>query len=269
MATYNVSLEHIDLNSEINRLHTQAHLNWQKEARNLQQFGLQDGMSVLEVGSGPGFIMELISQLIPNGSITGVEIDPILVEYSQQHLQKTAHSKYRIFQGNVMNLEFPDNTFDFAVARLVIQHLPDTIAGLKEILRVLKPGGKLVVTEFDYGLPPLSDPIVPESDSILHKAMLAQVARNGNPLMGRKLWHSLKAAGFDNLDLEAVVFHSGKQGIEMCYAQFDPDRALPLVKEGVITEAEMQNFRTAIKRFMSSEDPYFLRIILMGCGEKL
>ncbi|MBN3950375.1 MAG: methyltransferase domain-containing protein [Nostoc sp. NMS7] len=266
--SYEVSLEHIDVKSELHRLHNLANQNWEKEARNLKEFGLQDGMSILEVGSGPGFVTELLSSLVPNGSIISVEIDPDLIKYSEQYLKDKASSQYRIVEGSVMDMDFPDNTFDFVVARLLIRHLPDPIGAVKEIFRVLKPGGKLAITEFDYGIPPISDPDVPEGELIREKAMYAHKARGGDPLMGRKLWRVLKASGFQKFDLEAVVFHSGKKGIEWCYPQFDPDRALPLVKEGVISEAEMQSFRTAVERFMSSEDPFFLWVILMSCGEK-
>jgi hypothetical protein len=82
------------------------------------------------------------------------------------------------------------------------------------------------------------------------------------------LWHILKTSGFQKLDLEAVAFHSGKNGIEWCYPQMDPGRVVPLVKAGVISESELQGFRTAIEKFMSSEDPFFLWIVLMACGEK-
>lgn len=267
-SSYVANEQHINLESELSRLHNQVLLTWEKEARNLIQFGLCDRMSVLEIGSGPGFVTELLAQLVPNGSVTGVEIDPELVEISTNYLQRKIITEHRIVQGSVMNIPFADNTFDFATARLVFEHLPDPIVAAKEVLRVLKPGGKLVLTDFDFGIPPVSNPPVPEADPIREKSMHAFMDRGGDPIAGRRLWYMLNAAGCQNLDLEAVAFHSGKQGINSCYPQFDPDRVLPLVDEGVVSTAEYQSFRAAIERFMSSENPFFLRLILMACGEK-
>jgi ubiquinone/menaquinone biosynthesis C-methylase UbiE len=267
-SAYIANEQHIDLDSEIRRLQNQVNLTWQKEARNLINFGLKDEMSVLEIGSGPGFYTELLSDIVPNGSITGVEIDPSLVEYSQQYLKDKVHCQHSVIQGSVMKIDFPDNSFDFAVARLVFEHLPDQISAAKEILRVLKPGGKLVLIDFDFGIPPVSYPIVPEAEVIREKSKNAFMAIGGDPLAGRRLWSMLKGSGFQNLDIEALVLHSGKQGILSCYPQFDPERVLPLVEEGLVSEAELQSYRAGIETFMSSQDPFFIRVLLMACGEK-
>ncbi len=61
------------LELEIGRLRSLARMGWEKEARTLRQFGLRDGMKVLEIGSGPGFYTELLATLVPNGSITRFE----------------------------------------------------------------------------------------------------------------------------------------------------------------------------------------------------
>jgi ubiquinone/menaquinone biosynthesis C-methylase UbiE len=265
---YDVSQEHIDAEAELNRLHSVANQNWPKEARNLKEFGLKDGMSVLELGSGPGYFTELLAQLVPNGSITGLEIEPELIQRSLEYLQEKISSRYDPILGSVNEIPFPDNTFDFAIARLLFRHLPDKMSAAKEIFRVLKPGGKLVITEFDYEIPPISDPPVPEAKVIREKAMLAHQAIGGDPMIARKLWRILKVSGFKNFDLEVFAFHSGQQGIDWCYPHFDPNRALPLVREQLLSEEEFNTFRLAIEKFMAEEDPFFMWVISMACGEK-
>src|SRR5258708_994628 len=69
-------LSRFDLDREMQRLRTQALRTWPQEARLLQWYGLRDGMSVLKLGSGPGFITEQLLALLPGGHVTTVENSP-------------------------------------------------------------------------------------------------------------------------------------------------------------------------------------------------
>jgi ubiquinone/menaquinone biosynthesis C-methylase UbiE len=265
---YQASLENVDLDSEINRLHHQANLNPEKESRNLINFGLRDGMSVLEVASGPGFVTDWLSKSVPNGSITCVEIDPTLIKHAEGYLKDKVSCPYRIFEGSVMNLEFPDNTFDFAFVRLLFEHLEDPVAAAREVMRTLKPGAKLVVAEGDYAFNNISDPFIPEIQPIREKLVQLQMAQGGHSMIARGLYRILKTAGLQNLDLEAVVSHSGDKGLDYFYPQFNPERLVPAIKEGAITQEDYELFRTMVEKFVASEDSFYMRIVLMACGEK-
>jgi ubiquinone/menaquinone biosynthesis C-methylase UbiE len=265
---YDVATANISLDAEMERLYNQANLNAEKEARNLVAFGLRDGMSVLEVGSGPGFVTEWVSRLIPNGSITCVEIDPIMVNYARQHLEKASQCQYRIIESSIIKTDLPDDSFDFAFARIVFEHIPGRIEALNEIKRLLKPGGRLALTEGDYAINLLTDPHFPEIESIRGKFMKYMSSLGANRMIGREMWRLLKKAGFKNIDLEAVIHHSGDKGIECFYPQINPQRALPFVEAGVITEEEYESLRAAAEKLLASEDSFVLRLLLMACGEK-
>ncbi|HEX8092098.1 MAG TPA: methyltransferase type 11, partial [Blastocatellia bacterium] len=103
---------------------------------------------------------------------------------------------------------------------------------------------------------------------ILEKSRQAQIAFGADPMLGRKLWWLLKTAGYKNFDLEAVTCHSASKGMEWCYPAFDPDRVVDLVQAGFVTEQELAEYREVIKEFLASEDPFYLKVLLMGCGEK-
>jgi ubiquinone/menaquinone biosynthesis C-methylase UbiE len=265
---YDVATANVSLDAEIERLYNQANLNVEKEARNLLAFGLRDGMSVLEVGSGPGFVTEWVSRLIPNGSITCVEVDPIMVNYAGQHLEKASQCQYRIIESSITKTDLPDDSFDFAFARIVFEHIPDSVEALNEIKRLLKPGGRLVMTESDYALKVLTDPCFPEVEAIRDRLMKYQYSLGGNKMIGREMWQLLKKAGFKNLDLESVVLHSGNKGVESFYPQINPQRMIPLVAAGAITEQEYEILRAAAEKLLASEDSFLLRVLLMACGEK-
>lgn len=266
--SYDVRATHRDVNTEIQRLAAQARLGWEKEKRTLSWFGLKDGMSLLELGSGPGFITEQLLALLPTSLITCLEIDGSLIKQAEQYLPDNAHHRVQWVEGSVMDTHLEANHYDFAYARLLFQHLPDPIGAAKEIRRVLKPGGKLVIYDIDDEIFGLIQPPVPEFQSVLEKYGQAQSAQGGNRHVGRNLWRILKSAGFSNLDLEIVASHSDNLGIEPFLPQIDPDRLLPLVKVGLVSEQEMEKIGDSRDKFLASPEPYILILSFMVCGEK-
>lgn len=265
---HNVRGSRRDANTKIQRLAAQARLGWEKEARTLSWFGLNDGMSLLELGSGPGFITEQLLTLLPNSPITCLEIDSAFVKQAEQYLQSKANNRVHLVEGSVMDMRLADSSFDLAYARFLFQHLPDPLGAAKEILRVLKPGGKLVVYDIDDEIFGLVEPPIVEFPSVLEKFGQAQAAQGGNRRVGRSLWRILKAAGFYNLDLEVVAFHSDAIGIEPFLPQIDPDRLLLLAKIGLMTEQELKKIHDSHTKFLTSPRPYILLLSLMVCGEK-
>ena len=96
---------------------------------------------VLDVGCGIGFV----SQLYPNFDIVGIDIsDGMLLQNPYQHLKAPAEK-----------IPFPDNHFDFVVCRSLLHHLEEPLRGLREMQRVLKPGGRWVCWETNFS--PLND----------------------------------------------------------------------------------------------------------------
>ena len=266
--SYDVSASHRDSSAEVERLRAQALLSWEKEARTLAWFGLQDGMSVLELGSGPGFITEQLLAMFPNSPVTALEIDPVLIEKAEEYLEDKAGDRLRSVEASIMDTGLPDDSFDFALARLIFQHLPDPYDAAQEVLRVLKPGGRLVIIDADDALWGVADPTIRGMKLILEKYGRAQAAQGGNRLIGRRSWRILESAGFIDLDLEAVVTHSDALSIEAFLPQIDPDRLLPLVKAGLMSEQEIGQIRASRDAFLAAARPYILMLMLMVCGKK-
>lgn len=266
--SYHASTRHRDLETEIQRLHAQARLSWEKEARTLARFGLRDGMSVLELGSGPGFISEALLTMLPNSVLTALEVDPVLIERAEEYLQGKTPGRLHIVEASIMDMGMADNTFDFAVARLIFQHLPDPYGAASEILRVLKPSGKLAIIDVDIGNWMVFDPPNPHFQTILNKYEQMQVAQGGSRRVGRRMLRILKGVGFQNIDIEAVVAHSDVLGMDAFLPQIDPDQLLPLVTSGLLTEKELGAVRSAEKAFLGSSESLIMRILLLASGQK-
>ncbi len=265
---YDASTVMGDLETEIQRLKSQVTMGWAKESRTLGWFGLRDGMSVLEVGSGPGFITEQLLDLLPSSRLTCLELDPVLLERAKSYLGNKA-DRVEFVHASVMQPGLPDNSFDFAYARLVFQHLPDPAGAAREILRVLKPGGKLVVLDVDEDLDLLFDPPEPpEVQAIYDRMEQEHRSKGGDRRVGRKLWRILAAAGFHDLDLEVIITHSDDLGLPIFFEQFTPETLQVQVEAGLLTQQEADTLWNAHATFLEAEYPYVAIVVFMACGAK-
>jgi len=266
--SYDKHASHRNVSAEIERLAAQARLGWDKEARTLLWFGLKDGMSLLELGSGPGFITAQLLDLLPNSQVTCLEIDPSLLKQAKGYLRNKADHRVQFIEGSVMDTQLEENQYDIAYARFLFQHLQDPKDAAKEIWRVLKPGGKLVIHDIDDGLFGLFQPPIPELSLVIEKFGQSQASRGGNRKIGRGLWRMLEGSGYCGLDLEVLASHSGNVGIEPFLEQLDPDRLLPLVKMELLSEQELEQFRASCVSFQQSPEAYALWLSMMICGQK-
>ncbi len=103
--------------------------------------------SILEVGAGPGRLMDRIARRAPLAKIVATDVDPRMVALARARLERFDgdHARLRAEEADVQSLPYPDRSFDLVVSTLSMHHWPDAVAGLAEIHRVLRPGGTAVV----------------------------------------------------------------------------------------------------------------------------
>src|SRR5579871_585404 len=123
--SYHVSSWHRDAEAELQRLREQVDDYWPKEVRILTALGLTDGMTILDAGSGPGFFTERLLKLLPACHVIDVEHDPATLGWAQQYLGQVSSERVRFVAADVCAVPLPDATCDFAIARFLLQHVPD------------------------------------------------------------------------------------------------------------------------------------------------
>jgi ubiquinone/menaquinone biosynthesis C-methylase UbiE len=267
-STYNIKKASLGIESEVDRLKAQAVMGWEKEFRNLKWYGLENGTDVLELGSGPGFYTEQLVSSLPRSRVTALEYDSILQDKAIHMLSDIPESRLRFVQASIYETGLPDNAYDFAVARLLFLHLHHPIQAAKEIFRVLRPGGKLVIIDIDDGIFGVIHPVVESLHTILKKIADLQASKGGNRYLGRMLPRLLMEVGFVDVDMDATLQHSDIHGVEGFKKQFNIQRFKGLFEKGIIEEHEFKQLREASERIHNSNDAYAMMTFFMACGTK-
>jgi len=111
---------------------------------------LQPGMCVLDIGCGPGTITLDLAALVAPGKVIGIENaeTPLLAARAEAAARADTATLFQI--GDALNLSFADESFDVVHAHQVLQHLPDPVTALREMMRVCKPGGWVAARDADY-----------------------------------------------------------------------------------------------------------------------
>ncbi len=186
---------------------------WKSRLETLNSFAERKG-NLLDVGCGEGLFLELASKA--GWDVTGTEISPFAVKYGKERLD------LNILQGELMDLGFPDKTFDAVTMWHVLEHTRNPIIVLKEIRRIIKDDGVLIMA-------------IPNLDNIL-----SQWAYR---LVKGKRMHL-----FDPLDRELHLYHFTPETIRLLLDKtgFKVEKIVP---DMGIVQWHIRNFNYVAKMF--------------------
>jgi len=166
---------------------------------------LQPGQNLLDVGCGPGTITVDLADRVAPGRVVGIDAEAQVIQKAAELLGDGGKSNLTFTTGDVYALAFDDASFDVVHAHQVLQHLTDPHAALKEMHRVLTPGGILAVRDSAYSAFTWA-PAEPWLDRWLE--LYHQVtARNGADAdAGRHLLGWVQAAGFKDAQVSTSTW---------------------------------------------------------------
>jgi ubiquinone/menaquinone biosynthesis C-methylase UbiE len=171
----------------------------------LDAMNIDAAARVLDVGCGTGVASRTIARRKGfSGHVTGIDRSAYLIEVGGQHVREEGlDGRIELRAGDSHSLDTPDASFDAVVAHTLLSHVEDQLGVLKEIARIVKPGGKIGIFDGDYASLTYGgdDPSVPTStpmDELIINALVT------NPRVMRDMPRLLRAAG---LRLEQSFAH--------------------------------------------------------------
>ncbi len=164
--------------------------------------------TVLEVGSGLGILANMVAEKHPDSSITGIEISDELIDRAIADFADTMNLQFTKDDAHALNLL--DNSFDVAYCRYLLEHVQNPEVVLRELYRVLKPGGKIFIQENNILINAFY-PDCPTFDLVWKKFAEVQAELGGDAQIGKKLFSLLNTNGYNSIELSFApeVHHYG------------------------------------------------------------
>jgi SAM-dependent methyltransferase len=184
---------------------------------------LEPGQTVLDLGSGGGIDVLLSAKRVgPAGKVYGLDMTDEMLALARENQKKAGVTNVEFLKGTIEAIPLPDNSVDVIISNCVINLSPDKDAVLREAFRVLKPNGRLAV----------SDVVVRgEVPAAIRRSMELWVGCVAGALEDRDYARKLGAAGFSDVEIDPWrVYRIDEARAFLSESGIDVDRLAPEVE---------------------------------------
>jgi ubiquinone/menaquinone biosynthesis C-methylase UbiE len=225
--------------------------------RVLIEAGLTKNMRVADFGCGTGNMTRMLAAMVgPLGSVTGIDLHGAQVEQAQAMCAREGLNNTEFVHADACNTGLPPNQFDLVYCRFLLLHLPDPAACLKEMRRVLRPGGILVVEDGD--LASAGSAPVTALYAFAHLFGRLGSVRGLDYSLASRLCELVAAAGFSEISLK-VHQPSHRAGPSGVLLQWSVEEAGPsFIEAGLITRDQLSQTLSAMRG--AAADPSVLAL---------
>jgi SAM-dependent methyltransferase len=231
--------------------------------RALDLLTLAPGERVLELGCGTGvFLPALANAVGSTGQVVGLDHNPGFLEEARQRVAATRASLVVTLEAaDAMRLPYPPASFDAVHVERVLMHLEDPDAALREVCRVLKPGGRFVAAEPDSAGVRTDHPDDPEAMAMINAQDLLQVRQ---PAIGLELNRRMARAGFIERQIE--VFTQFDPAYHPVAAAGDRQAAEELVAAGKLDRARAEAALRALEETNARGEYAWIASMVVALG---
>jgi len=154
---------------------------------------LREGETVLDLGSGAGFDCFLAAEKVgEKGRVIGVDMTPEMIEKARENARKGNYANVEFRLGEIENLPVADNAADVLISNCVINLVPDKRRVFKEAFRVLKPGGRLMISDIV---------LLKELPAFIKNSIEAYIGCISGAIMRDEYISAIEAAGFHEVSI--------------------------------------------------------------------
>lgn len=223
---------------------------------------LDAGLTLLDVGCGPGTITVDLARRLAPGQVVGIDSSAEIIVHAAGVAYDEGVHNARFQVGDVYSLDFPDESFDIVHAHQVIQHVANPVAAMGEIRRVLKPGGIFAARDVDYG----GVMVYPKLQGLSQWMKVYRDVHHwngGDPDAGRALKAWARLAGFSDVSSSASIwcFASLAErewwGESWAVRATESTFATHAIEAGVADLADLQAIAAAWRQWAADPDGWF------------
>lgn len=188
----------LENDDETQRLEFQVTIPQYSLEGELEFFEPFNNARVIDLGCGSGLLSRFLKNKYPNIQLDACDRSEVRLEQAQILATNANQNEINFFKSDVESLDCPDNVYDFVIVRYVLEHLENPINALREAYRILRPGGKIHVIDFDGIFVDLHT----KNEELTQ--LISEIENNfpGDLRIGRKIPSMLKAANFQSIDCQ-------------------------------------------------------------------
>ncbi|WP_248960590.1 methyltransferase domain-containing protein [Sphaerisporangium perillae] len=223
---------------------------------------LRSGMSLLDVGCGPGTITADLAALVAPGPVTAIDTAEGIVAQAKETVAAQSLANVTCEVGDVYDLAYPERSFDVVHAHQMLQHVADPVGALAAMRAACKPGGVVAARDTDYATftwyPEV--PALAEWLELYHR--LAR-ANGGEPDAGRRLLSWARSAGFTDVTATASVWCFATPDDRAWWSGLWADRvtgstiADQAIAYGFATRADLERIADGWREWGTADDGWF------------
>lgn len=223
---------------------------------------LHAGLRVLDLGSGPGTITLDLARLVAPGSVIGVDASDEVTADARARAAAAGIGNVSFTVGDAYALDLPDDSVDVAHVHQLLQHVADPVAVIRELRRVVRPGGVIALREIVYG-GAVWYPLSPGLSRWMEVYQELARANGGEPDAGSRLKSWAMEAGLADIRSSASVWSFETPEDREWWGGAWSERArtssfaTQALETGIADDADLALISTAWRDWVDADDGWF------------
>lgn len=228
------------------------------------QIEIQNGSQIVEIGCGPRGCLSMLSERAgANGKVIGVERNAEQVERARKFVAESRLENVEVRCVDARETGLPGASFDLATARLVLVNVPQPELILKEMIRLVRPGGTIALHEPD-ATTQRYDPPLPAQAHLLQLLNTYAEINDIDRTIGLKLPRLLREAGLVDVRVNAFVHaYPAGHGRRMLLLEFVENARGRILEKNLIGRTELDDLTVALKKHLENPETLVLSSVFI------